>query len=89
MPDFYGLAWPSTDNKSRLVELIDNAVLEHDLKDQLQELRRYRNRWVHVDRQNDDQVLLERPAQHEQELCVRARDAMRLVRRTIYSDQAL
>ena len=57
--------------KSRrsLQDRIDKAAwLPQDLRDDLQELRRYRNGWVHVDDPNCDEAVLERPEGFEQEL---------------------
>ena len=34
--------------KQRLVELVDDGDLEEDLKQELQILRKYLNKWVHV-----------------------------------------
>jgi hypothetical protein len=75
------------ESQQRLVDLIDHAGIEDDLKSELHELRRYRNQWVHVRKPQDDQALLDRPEDHEAELEKMARRAMRALRRVIYSWQ--
>lgn len=73
--------------KERLVELINRASLDNDLKDDLHVLRKYRNKWVHVDESWNDANLLERPEETEQELERMALFAARALRRTIYENQ--
>jgi hypothetical protein len=75
--------------RSRLVELIDEAPIPAELKTKLHELRRYRNKWVHVEEPWDDQPLLEHPERFEAELEQKAQFAARVLRETIYSDQWL
>ena len=55
-------------SNQRLVELIDGSDLEEDLKQELQVLRKYRNKWVHVAEPWDDDALLASPEKHESEL---------------------
>lgn len=50
----------------RLVELIDKSDLEEDLKQELQALRKYRNKEVHVTEPRDDDALLESPGSMSQ-----------------------
>ena len=76
----------SGSSKQRLVELIDRSDLEEDLKQELQVLRKYRNKWVHVDDPWDDDTLLESPEKHELELEEMARRCAVAVRRTIYTN---
>ena len=73
-------------SKQRLVELIDDADLEEDLKQELQILRKYRNKWVHVADPWDDDALLESPEKHEAELEEMARRCAVALRRTIYTN---
>src|SRR6185369_15543747 len=54
--------------KKRLVELIDQAAINADLKADLHALRKYRNKWVHVDSPWEDDELLEHPKTVENEL---------------------
>ena len=72
--------------KQRLVELIDESDLEEDLKQELQILRKYRNKWVHVADPWDDDALLESPKEHETELEEMARRCAVALRRTIYTN---
>lgn len=58
-----------------------------DLKEDLHNLRRYRNRWVHVDDPWDDDLLRSTPEKVEEELEEMALVAARLLRRTIYQNQ--
>lgn len=75
--------------RKRLVQLIDEAPISNDLRARLHELRRYRNKWVHVEEPCDDQPLLENPERFEAELEQKAQFAARVLRETIYSDQLL
>lgn len=58
----------SETRKERLVELINGAPISNDLKTDLHALRKYRNKWVHVDAPEDDTALLEAPDEMEAEL---------------------
>lgn len=73
--------------RERLVELISNAPIPEDLKNDLHRLRKYRNKWVHVDDPWNDRQLLERPEDTEQELEEMALFAVRSLRRSIYENQ--
>jgi hypothetical protein len=73
-------------SKQRLVDLIERSDLEEDLKQELQILRKYRNKWVHVADPWDDGDLLEFPEQHEGELEEMARRCTVALRRTIYTN---
>lgn len=73
-------------SKQRLVDLINESDLEDDLKHELQILRKYRNKWVHVaDPWNDDK-LLKSPEQYEAELEEMAKRCAVVLRRTIYTN---
>lgn len=76
----------ATAKKKRLVELIDSSGLESDLMRQLHTLRKYRNKWVHVDDPWDDATLIQNPEKHEDELERMALVAVRALRQTIYSN---
>ena len=71
-------------NHTRLVQLINFAPIADDLRSDLHTLRKYRNRWVHVDDPWDDVPLLEDPKPHEDELEKMATLAVRSLRRVIY-----
>ncbi len=70
----------------RLVQLIDGSDLEEGLKLELQTLRKYRNRWVHVADPWDDDAVLESPDEYQAELEEMARRCAVALRRTIYSN---
>lgn len=73
--------------RERLVDLIDKAPIEEDLRRELHRLRRYRNMWVHVDDPSDDETLLSDTGKHERELEEMAILAIKSLRRTIYTEQ--
>lgn len=73
-------------SKKRLVDLIEQSDLEEELKQELQILRKYRNKWVHVADPWDDDDLLESPDQHEAELEEMAKRCAVALRRTIYTN---
>jgi hypothetical protein len=77
----------SETGKERLVELINRSSIDAGLKDDLHVLRKYRNKWVHVDEPWNDSSLLEHPEETEQELERMALFAARALRRTIYENQ--
>lgn len=77
----------SETGKERLVELINKALIDNELKKDLHALRKYRNKWVHVDDPWNDMGLLERPEETERELEDMALFAARALRRTIYENQ--
>lgn len=77
----------SMTGRERLVDLIDRASIDAGLKTDLHLLRRYRNKWVHVDEPWNDALLLERPDDTEQEVERMAFFAARALRRTIYESQ--
>ena len=73
-------------SKRRLVELIAESDLEEDLKQELQILRKYRNKWVHVAEPWEDDALLDSPEEHEAELEEMAKRCAVALRRTIYTN---
>ena len=77
----------SATGKERLVDLINCATSDSGLKEDLHLLRKYRNKWVHVDDPWNDASLLEYPEETEQELEHMAFFAARALRRTIYANQ--
>ena len=72
--------------KQHLIELIEQSDLEEDLKQDLQVLRKYRNKWVHVAEPWEDDSLLDSPEQHEAELEEMAKRCAVALRRTIYAN---
>lgn len=77
----------STTGKERLVELINQAEIDASLKADLHALRKYRNKWVHVDSPWEDGELLEHSEAVVGELEEMAFFAVRTLRRTIYENQ--
>jgi hypothetical protein len=73
--------------KETLFDLIEQTSIEAAQKADLHILRKYRNKWVHVDEPWEDQQLLESPQQLEKELEDMAFFAARCLRRTIYENQ--
>ncbi len=73
-------------NNHRLVDLIEAADLAVDLKQELQVLRKYRNKWVHVAEPWENGALLESPGEHEAELQAMAKRCAVALRRTIYTN---
>jgi hypothetical protein len=69
--------------------VIEASPVLDDIKRRLHEVRRFRNRWVHVRDPADDQPLLERPDEHRAQLTTMATEAMRLMRELIYQEQCL
>jgi hypothetical protein len=67
--------------------LIERCPLTVDLKTALHELRRYRNKWVHVDAPHDDEDLLIRPEYYEQEMEMMAEIAVKSLGEIIYLEQ--
>ena len=72
--------------KERLFKLIDESPIDGDLKSDLHRLRKYRNKWVHVEDPWEDESLLESPENHERELEEMAFFAARALRKTIYEN---
>jgi adenylosuccinate synthase len=77
----------SKTGKERLVDLINQSQIPEKLKENLHTLRKYRNKWVHVDEPWDDASLLDRPEETEKELEDMALFAVRALRETIYENQ--
>lgn len=70
-------------------ELIDGAPIEARLVERLHELRRYRNRWVHVANPHRDTNFSSDSPDIAQELQSWAIFAQRVLRQTLYENQWL
>lgn len=70
----------------RLANLIDDTDIDTSLKTDLHTLRKYRNKWVHIDSPWEDKELLEHPEATKGELEEMAFFAVRTLRKTIYND---
>ena len=68
-------------------QLIDRSSLAADLTERLHEIRRYRNRWVHVNDPDDDCSLLDQPDQHRRELEHTSIVAIRAMREVLFLEQ--
>ena len=75
------------EKKYSLYDLINNAPIPNELKKDLHKLRRYRNKWVHVEDPSDDEELLNRPEYVEEELEDMAQTAITALLKTIYLEQ--
>ena len=73
-------------SKQRLVDLIEQSDLDEDLKQELQILRKYRNKWVHVAEPWKDGALLDSPEKHGAELEEMAKRCAVALRRTFYTN---
>jgi hypothetical protein len=78
-----------TSRRNTLHDLIEQSGLKDSLKEDIHALRRFRNRWVHVDNPTEDRELLDAPGKFEQELERMAYAAIRTLRMTIYENQWL
>jgi hypothetical protein len=76
-------------DKLRLAQLIDASDLPLDLKRDLHEVRRYRNRWVHVSDPWDESLVrhMEDPVELQAEIEPIALLAVTALRRTFYWNQ--
>ena len=75
------------DSRERFANLIRRAPIAPNLKNELHKLRRFRNKWVHVNNPWDDQVLLEDPKAQQHELESAAMNAVTLLHRIIFTEQ--
>ena len=72
--------------KKNLAWLIDNSNLKKPIVEDLHQLRRYRNVWVHGDRSDEEELVFSECGQKD-ELEEMAFEAIRLLREVVYSDQ--
>lgn len=64
--------------------MIENSDFSSSLKSELHDLRKFRNKWVHVKDPADDQDLLDRPEYYELELEKFAKKAIKTMLKTLY-----
>jgi hypothetical protein len=76
-----------TTKRATFYDLIENAPLPGELKVDLHRLRKYRNKWVHVNDPREDQELLDKPGYYESELEDMAKFAITVLREVIYLEQ--
>lgn len=77
----------SPNERVALFALINASPINAILKEELHTLRKYRNKWVHVNDPWNDEQLIERPEETEKELEEMAFFAATLLRKTIYENQ--
>ncbi len=77
----------SKEKPTELFDLIEKSSIDDTLKDEIHNLRKYRNLWVHVNEPQDDQKLLDNPSQVESEIEMIAIKAIKLLRQVIYLEQ--
>ncbi len=70
-------------------DLIEESPLSEELNSDLHKLRKYRNKWVHVNDPREDENLLEKPEYYESELEEMAKFSIRVLREVIYLEQWL
>jgi len=70
-----------------LFEMIEESDFPDDLKNELHMLRKYRNKWVHVDNPDDDETLVSKPEYVESEMENRAKSAIKLMLQVLYFEQ--
>lgn len=70
-----------------LYELIEISPIDNSLKQELHNLRKYRNQWGHVNEPQDDQKLLDNSFQIESEIEIVATKAIKLLQQVIYLEQ--
>ena len=70
-------------------DLINRSYLTEEIKEELHELRRFRNKWVHVNDPDSDNDLLERPEYYENELARFAKHTIKTMLKTLYFNPML
>lgn len=79
----------SNGKKESFCELINQSSLEETLKEKLHELRRYRNKWVHVIHPENDEEIINNPNEFEKELEEKATGAIKVLRIAIYENKII
>ena len=72
--------------KWNFYKLIENSSLDSSLKSELHELRKYRNKWVHVEDPTSDADLLLKPEYHEKEIESVAKKSIKTMLKTLYAN---
>lgn len=76
----------SEGKKESIFDLIENSLIDSELKRDLHALRKYRNKWVHVEKPWEDEPLLENPEGVSDKLQDMAKFSCRVLRKTIYEN---
>lgn len=74
----------SDSGNERLIDLINKSSIKVELKQDIHRLRKYRNKWVHLEKPWNDSELIEKPEKTEKDLEDMAFFSIRTLRRTIY-----
>ena len=74
-------------SKTRLQDLVTQSGLDEGIKIEVHVLRRYRNRWVHVNAPWDDDSLLREPEVAEQELFEMSKRSIAAMMKVLFSNQ--
>lgn len=69
-------------------DLIEKSNLDSELTKELHDLRKYRNKWVHVYDPSDDNELLERPEYYEAELADFCKTTIKTMLKILYRGQS-
>lgn len=70
-------------------DLIEKINLDSELTKELHDLRKYRNKWIHVNDPSNDNELLEKPEYYEAELADFSKTTIRTMLKVLYSNQAV
>jgi hypothetical protein len=70
---------------NRFIDLIDASDFDAATKAEMHALRKERNRWVHIDDPWEDNDLEEQYSSGHPELQAKCKDALRLMRKVVYS----
>jgi len=75
------------EGKDNLYNLINSSLLDTNLKKEIHDLRKYRNKWVHISDPREDQILLNDIQAYEKEIEKKAISACRTLRCVLYENQ--
>jgi hypothetical protein len=78
-----------TGSKMGFYDLIEQSPIDAELRTELHRIRRFRNRWVHINDPHDDYDLLARPEYHVEQLEEFAKFTIEKLRRVIYLEQCV
>lgn len=78
---------PQKCNNWGFYDLIEKSSLIDKLKYDLHKIRKYRNKWVHVNEPDNDESLLEKPEYYKKELEDMAKFSIRTMLEIIYYNQ--
>lgn len=67
-------------------ELIEKSDLDDNLKNELRILRKFRNKWIHVNDPSNDEDLLKRPEYYEDELADFSMLTIKTMLKILYSN---